>query len=425
MSDLEFLDHWGFLVHRAGSLLPSRASVLLFGMDSAFRQVLPRPVIDCQNIDSNLIDSAGDNRWSDRLVIEQNLIESWRSLLDWYMKHAERPFRVDSVTLQREDAPPDYIAFREASINLLIHQDYSDDGRKPVLQVFRDNTRFWNPGESFASTDELLDPGEKEVRNPRIVNAFRRIGLSEQAGTGVRAIFRSWQQLGHVPPLIRNEKERHAFELVLPREPLLSEEQLLFQARLGVRLTETEAKVFAYACREGGLRVQDVRMVANVSARDAAATLERLTVQALISPVDKSGNYFLIAEHLRPRLVSTDAGADQASADAPNLVSDQPPGTPPRLVTDQAQMLTALSETQWKIVALCDVPQAMAVLMERLGLTHRTFFRRTHLDPLVRGGVLRLTHPEQPNHPNQAYVLTVGGVEIKARRLLTRNETQD
>jgi ATP-dependent DNA helicase RecG len=59
----------------------------------------------------------------------------------------------------------------------------------------------------------------------------------------------------------------------------------------------------------------------------------------------------------------------------------------------------------------------MADIMSDLGLTHRTFFRRTHLELLVRGGVLRMTHPDQPNHPDQAYVLTDAGVALKARRL--------
>ena len=31
--------------------------------------------------------------------------------------------------------------------------------------------------------------GQKKFRNPRTVTAFRRIGLSEQAGTGIRVIF--------------------------------------------------------------------------------------------------------------------------------------------------------------------------------------------------------------------------------------------
>ena len=53
------------------------------------------------------------------------------------------------------------------------------------------------------------------MRHPAIVAAFRRIGLSEQAGTGVRAIFRNWQRLGHVPPVIDNDRARKAFDLRL------------------------------------------------------------------------------------------------------------------------------------------------------------------------------------------------------------------
>ena len=38
------------------------------------------------------------------------------------MQRAEKPFSVNAQTLQREDRPPDDIAFREAAVNLLIHQ---------------------------------------------------------------------------------------------------------------------------------------------------------------------------------------------------------------------------------------------------------------------------------------------------------------
>ena len=85
--------------------------------------------------------------------------------------------------LPRDDDPPDYVSFREAAINLLIHQDYRDHGRKASIRFFRDQTRFWNPGDALATTDELLDPTEKEVRNPAIVAAFRWIG-PERAGRG-------------------------------------------------------------------------------------------------------------------------------------------------------------------------------------------------------------------------------------------------
>ena len=144
---------------------------------------------------------------------------------------------------------------------------------------------MWNPGDAFASTDELLEPGEREVRNPRIVAAFRRIGLSEQAGTGMRAIFRNWQRLGRVPPIIDNDRTRKAFQLTLLKEELLSEEQLLFQASLGVHLNEAEARAFAFVCREGRMRAGNVRAVSGLAGADARAVLERLAVQGLVSPL--------------------------------------------------------------------------------------------------------------------------------------------
>ena len=35
----------------------------------------------------------------------------------------------------------------------------------------------------------------------------------------------------------------------------------------------------------------------------------------------------------------------------------------------------------------------------------------------LSGGVLRMIHPDRPNHPDQAYVLTEAGVALKARRV--------
>ena len=261
LSHVEFLHHWGLVVDIGGRLLPTRAAVLLFGAEPAFHQMLARPIVDWQWSRGDWSDELPEERWADRSVLETNLIKTWKALLDRYLQRAEKPFSVDPATLRREELPPDYIAFREAAINLLIHQDYADHARKPVICLYDDRTIFWNPGDAFESADELLEPGEKEVRNPRIVAALRRIGLSEQAGTGIRAIFRNWRQLGHVPPIIDNDKARKAFQLTLLKEELLSEEQLLFQASLGVHLDEADAKVFAFACREGRLRPRDVRVV--------------------------------------------------------------------------------------------------------------------------------------------------------------------
>ena len=156
------------------------------------------------------------------MVFEDNLIITWRGLVTSYMQKAEKPFRVDPHTLLRNDAPPEYRVFREAAINLLIHQDYASHGFKAVIKFYRNLIQFWNPGDVFGNADLLLEPGEKEVRNPQIVAAFRRLGLCEQAGTGIRMVLNQWQALGHLEPEYDNDRSRKTFEIRLPlaKEPV-------------------------------------------------------------------------------------------------------------------------------------------------------------------------------------------------------------
>ena len=411
LSDVEFLNEWGFVVEQGEHLVPTRAAVLMFGRPRHVRRILPRPVVDCQFIDSTSDSWSTDRRWTDRVVVEENLIQAWLMLSSRYMQHATHPFGVDAATLRRDDDPPDYISFREAAINLLIHQDYGDHGRKASIRFFRDQTGFWNPGDAFATTDELLDPTEKEVRNPAIVAAFRRIGLSEQAGTGVRAIFRGWQRLGYVPPLINNDKARKTFELLLLREQLFSEEQQLLQAQLGVKLSETEARLFAFACRQGGASLTDAKAVTGQPGPEARKVLNTLVVQRLLEPMGESDRYGL-AEHLKDRFGAAQLGqstSDQARGGSERMASDQPDSPDTDLVTP---VLTRLTDDQRKIMALCEVPRKQAYLMQETGLSHRTFFRRKRLEPLIEAKLIRMTRPDEPNHPDQAYVITEAGLRV-------------
>jgi ATP-dependent DNA helicase RecG len=338
--------------------------------------------------------------------------------LDWYQRVATTPFRVDPATLQRTDMPPDYIAFREAVINVLIHQDYSDHSRKPEIRHFSDRTIFWNPGDAFASFADLLEPGEKEVRNPRIVTAFRRIGLSENAGWGLRDVFTNWQQLGNVPPVIHNDKAAKTFELVLPKELLLSEEQIMFQAQLGVHLDPDAARLFAYICLEKEISVADAKAVLAQSTAQSLAKLDYLVNQALVRAIEPQSIYGL-AEHLLARFPS-DQASDQVSGRLVTQPTDQPPVTTPETVQPRLE----LSEHHRAVIRLCEIPRSAGDLMTELGMSHKTFFRSTVLEPLLVGGLIQQTHPEQPNHPKQAYVLTEAGLRL-LELIKTQGQTQN
>ncbi len=415
LNDLEFLRELGLLDDDQGRLVSTRAAVLLFGTAGAFRSLLPRPVVDCQRFGMPRDEIATGDRWFDRLVMDDNLILTWRSLVEtWYPRIAEYPFRVDPYTLRRDDTPPDFVAIREAMINLIMHQDYSDHGRNPEILHFPNQIIFRNPGDAFVAPSHLLEPGEKEQRNPRVVLAFRRIGMSENAGWGLRDMFGNWRKLDRPPPRIVNNRRRKRFELVL-EQVSLAERRQAFEQRLGVDLDDTEARMVDYAVGRTSLPLSDLQVIAGVTRKEASVAAARLVNQQLFEEIAEG--HYRPARHLRELLGHS--RSDQASCGQELLGhsgSDQVSENQATWAT-RAGTGSALTNPQLQIVGACETPQSMAELMERLGASHRSYFKRTHLQPLLDAGIVRMTNPGRPRAPDQRYVLTEAGAAIRAERL--------
>jgi ATP-dependent DNA helicase RecG len=415
VSDTAFLKHFGLIGEIESKMLSIRAALLLFGNEATILKLLARPVVDFRRVTAGFDDVLPDQRWDDRDVLECNLISSWRRILELYQKVANVPFKLDAATLERDDKPVDYTAFREAVINLLTHQDFGDQQRKASIQIYRDRMIFWNPGASFVSKEDMFKPGDRRIRNPRIAGMFRRIGLGEQAGTGIGAIYSNWRILGRVPPVIEDDKSDRNFCLTLLGEDLVSEEQVLFQASLGVHLSEEEAAVFAHVWRGGQIWSLEAKAITGLSNADTESLLNRLIVQQLIeAKVGQQQTHYVLSEHLR-EILASQTGKGATHKKIISLVTDQDNGKRTSLVTDQVKPLKKLSEIQLKIIQFSDSPHPIALIMKHLGVTNRTFFRRTHLDPLLKGGILKMTHPDSPKHRNQAYVLTETGFDLKKR----------
>lgn len=419
--DPTFLRNWGFLAEQSGKLLPTRAGILVLGADEYVRQILPRMVVDLQLYRGTSQDYSPSVRWADRVTVEENLVKAWQAIVGFYFKHSDRPFSVDASTLRRDDDPADYVSFRESAINLLIHQDFGDTTRVPVIRLFRNETEFFNPGDAFASREQLLDPGDKEVRNPSVVRAFRRIGLSDQAGSGIGAIFDSSRRLGYLPPQIENKKAEKSFRLRLCKERLITEAQLLAQASLGVQLTEPQAAVFAYLTRQGEVDLTDIKALTGLSGPAAVALARYLTVQVLMEPPTDGGTKYRLAPHLRERfrLDSCEkSNINQTLDDSSrvDLSTEQVVQKVEDNATEQVKALVQLTEVQWTIVGYADAPRSFAELMAHAGYSQRPHFKAHHLEPLLAGGVLRMTVPEKPRSSQQRYVLTEMGLKLKAWR---------
>ncbi len=400
---IAFLLNWNFVVEQGGKLHPTRAGVLLFGTARFVRQILPRPVLDYQRIDTAFDKWSAEQRWHDRYVFEENIFQTWQGLVARYMRIAEHPFSLDPTTLRRNDDPPDYVAFREAAINLLIHQDYGDHGRKASIKLFTDRTVFWNPGDAFATEAELLDPTEKEVRNPAIVKAFRRIGLSDQAGTGIRAIFRNWHELGRTPPRLKNDKARKEFELVLVNKPLVTDSMLRFRQTLGTNLTPEQADALALALSlpEGEpLTLTAIRSLGIGTSQQARAVADHLVRQQLLDQL--SDTQFHVREAIRQRF------AQEAQAQATDLAETK--SGPSR---GQVGTKPGLSAEQHTVLAQMTDEHDVATLMQWVGRSNRSKFREVVLTPLLALDLVEMTIPDKPNSSKQRYRLTAQGKALR------------
>jgi ATP-dependent DNA helicase RecG len=286
--DAHFLEHWALAAPVEGRLCLTRAAVLLFGTGAALRTMMPRPIVDCRWATHEWDTPAPAQRWADRLLCEENLWTCWEQLVSRYVQNASKPFALEMRTMERQDRPEDFVSFREAAINLLMHQDFEETTRPGTIAIHPDRVVFENPGTARASQSELLETGAKDVRNPRIVGMFRRVGLSEQAGTGITAIFGDWRQRGRVPPEIINDVASYTFRLSLLAKELMSERQLLFQASLGVRLSDPEANAFAILCGQRQVSLSEFRASLGIGTTDVLAILSRLETQVLARKVDQS-----------------------------------------------------------------------------------------------------------------------------------------
>jgi hypothetical protein len=247
-----------------------------------------------------------------------------------------------------------------------------------------------------------------------------RIGIGEQANTGIRNIFAHQRALGRVPPGLANDPAGHSFAVTLSKLRLVSQNQQLLLQKVGARLSDAQSAIFIHALGQGEVRPLEAQSVCGLPLKETSDALNHLVVQMLLEKhTDPSGDAF------RPRPVFLETLA--RAGGLPAAESTVPPDTdhPPKLVTpprDQVQHpasnlvtpdpVTAaaqLSSTAKAILRYCQAAHGIPDILDAVGLKSRTLFKQKHLDALLNAGWLRQTQPDQPFHPAQGYILTDAG----------------
>ena len=79
------------------------------------------------------------------------------------------------------------IAIREVIRNAVIHRDYSLTGKDIKIAIFDDKIEITSPGKLMPSIDfDDMDSGQSDIRNRILAPVFKRIGIIEQWGNGLK-----------------------------------------------------------------------------------------------------------------------------------------------------------------------------------------------------------------------------------------------
>ena len=190
LADEDLENALGLSVRDGSARRPTLVGLLLIGRTEAIRRLVPTHEVLFQVLEGT---DVRVNEPSSAALVE---VVEWLDLLcrgvNAEQEFADGLFR---LAVARVDAD----ALREAINNALVHRDYARRG--PVRVSWDSGLVISNPGGFVEGVGpENLLTTEPRPRNPRLADAFKRIGLVERTGRGVDLIYNGMLRFGRSPP---------------------------------------------------------------------------------------------------------------------------------------------------------------------------------------------------------------------------------
>lgn len=273
-----------------------RQLLMLFGTEDSIHKTLGRELIDLRAVITEGV------RWDERVESHSNVIDCLRTSVDFFSRHVG----VDGVTLdglKATSGSADYLAMREALVNLFIHQDFTDQRTAAQVEIKPEQVVCFNAGKSLTNQRSLIEGGKSQCRNPLIARALRLIGFAELAGSGLRQLQHVWRTARRRPPQMESNSSANTFSLILDWRTIPDNYNEFWKDRLGVKLSQSEATILNLSV--DGLTVEAAASATGLPLDSAQEAIDTLVRQAL---VDQKKKRFVIKSHLKELLTEEAEG---------------------------------------------------------------------------------------------------------------------
>lgn len=342
------------------------AAALIFGKETTIQSLLPAYKVEV------IVRRVNIDRWDDRITLRKNLIDTYLEVKSFINKHLPEKFYMEGD--QRIDLR-DKI-FREVVGNIIVHREYNSAMSTQVL-IEKYRVIATNPNKAHSIGPIDLDSFNPFAKNPNIRKFFTALGWTDEIGSGIRNTKKYLPLYVHgaQPQFI----EGNVFETIIP----LSYFSLgPFSNKWGAWLELSEK-----------------------SADHLEVSLSKIN----LSPTLSESSWENILLNLVPGW--TQKGTRLEPLDWPK---NQPVTEESiKMVPGWAQKGTKLVHKKVRyllaILSLTAEPLGLENLMEAIGYSNRSAFRKNYLQPLEQVQFITKTDLENRSSPGQKYKLTKKG----------------
>jgi ATP-dependent DNA helicase RecG len=388
--------------------------LIVFGTRKAQRRLIPAHRVDYIRVPGKEWVADPQNRFTS-VDMRGPLIGMVQRIYDAVMDDLPKGFMLPENSLQAISTGLPGRVLREAIVNALMHRSYRI--HQPV-QVIRYSNRIEliNPGYSLKPEDQLGEPGST-LRNPLIAAIFHETNMAESKGSGIRTMRKLMKEAQLAPPTFESDHNANQFTTRLLLHHFLDANDLEWLKRFSVfNLTMHQQQALIFIREVGAIDNLAFRQLSGFDTLKASSELRRMRDFDLLEAKGKGrATYYIPGEELLrlmtppPSLMTPPPGL---MTPPPSLMTPPPgqgKGEPlPQSLAERIKNLghraSDKKEIKSIILELCSLrPFSLAQLAIILGRKER-YLVKHFLRPLRREGKLAYTHPEIPNHPQQAYL---------------------
>lgn len=179
----QVLKKLGLLSEKEGKRLATLGLVLLSNTETRNRY-FPNAKVECARFKGTI---PGD--FIDSKTIDAHLGDQAEQAFQFITRHISKGTKNYEGVFHNERWEYPLTAIREVIRNAIIHRDYSLTGKDIKIAVFDDKIEITSPGKLMPSIDfQAMHAGQSDVRNKVLAPVFKRVGIIEQWGNGLKLI---------------------------------------------------------------------------------------------------------------------------------------------------------------------------------------------------------------------------------------------